>query len=59
MTDTAFASVIDLAAGALVLAAVLIVWTRDLGFIIRLLAWQGAALAAIPIIRAGARWPAC
>ena len=51
MTDTAFASVIDLAAGALVLAAVLIVWTRDLGFIIRLLAWQGAALAAIPIIR--------
>ncbi len=51
MTDTAFASVIDLAAGALVLAAVLIVWTRDLGSVIRLLAWQGAALAAIPIIR--------
>lgn len=51
MTDTAFASMIDLAAGALVLAAVLIVWRRDLRSIIRLLAWQGAALAAIPIIR--------
>lgn len=51
MTDTAFAGMIDLAAGALVLAAVLIVWRRDLHSIIRLLAWQGAALAAIPIIR--------
>jgi hydrogenase-4 component E len=51
VTDTAFASMIDLAAGALVLAAVLIVWRRDLRSIIRLLAWQGAALAAIPIIR--------
>jgi hydrogenase-4 component E len=51
MTDAAFASVIDLAAGALVLAAVLVVWRRDLRSIIRLLAWQGAALAAIPAIR--------
>jgi hydrogenase-4 component E len=51
MTDTAFASVIDLAAGALVLAAVLITWRRDVASIIRLLAWQGAALAAIPLIR--------
>lgn len=51
MTDIAFAGLIDLAAGAMVLAAVLIVWRRDLRSIIRLLAWQGAALAAIPIIR--------
>jgi hydrogenase-4 component E len=51
MTDTTVASMIDLAAGALVLAAVLIVWRRDLRSIITLLAWQGAALAAIPIIR--------
>ncbi|WP_343602302.1 hypothetical protein [Mycobacterium sp.] len=51
MTDTAFAGTIDLAAGALVLAAVLITWRRDLASIIRLLAWQGGALAAIPIIR--------
>ena len=33
------------------LAAVLIVWRRDLAAIIRLLAWQGVALAAIPILR--------
>jgi hydrogenase-4 component E len=51
VTDAAFAGMIDLAAGALVLAAVLIVWRRDVASIIRLLAWQGAALAAIPIIR--------
>ena len=29
----------------------LIVWRRDLAAIIRLLAWQGVALAAIPILR--------
>jgi hydrogenase-4 component E len=51
VTDAAFAGVIDLAAGALVLAAVLAVWRRDVRSIVRLLAWQGAALAAIPIIR--------
>lgn len=51
MTDNTFAGAIDLAAGALVLAAVLITWRRDVAAIIRLLAWQGAALAAIPIIR--------
>lgn len=51
MTDSAFTSAIDLAAGAMVLAAVLITWRRDVASIIRLLAWQGAALAAIPIIR--------
>ena len=50
MTDAAFASVLDLAAGALVLAAVLIVWRRDLRAITRLLACQGCALAAIPIV---------
>ena len=38
MTATAFTSLINLAAGALVLAAVLIVWRRDLRAIIRLLA---------------------
>lgn len=43
--------VFDFAAGGLLLAAVLVVWRRDLGSIVRLLAWQGAALAAIPIVR--------
>ena len=33
------------------LAAVLIVWRRDLRAIMRLLACQGVALAAIPIMR--------
>ncbi|MFZ0832762.1 MAG: hypothetical protein WAM92_06685 [Mycobacterium sp.] len=51
MTDNTFAIVIDFAAGGLILAAVLVVWRRDLGPIVRLLAWQGVALAAIPVVR--------
>jgi hydrogenase-4 component E len=50
MTDTNFAALIDFAAGGLTLAAVLIVWRRDLRVIVRMLAWQGVALAAIPVI---------
>ena len=51
MTDAAFASALDLAAGGLVLAAVLIVWRRDLRSITTMLVCQGGALAALPIIR--------
>ena len=51
MSDANFAILIDFAAGGLTLAAVLIVWRRDLRAIVRLLAWQGLALAAIPIVR--------
>lgn len=51
MTDVNFAILIDFAAGGLTLAAVLIVWRRDLRAIVRLLAWQGVALAAIPVVR--------
>jgi hydrogenase-4 component E len=51
MTAVDYASVLDLAAGGLVLVAVLIVWRRDLHWIVRLLAAQGVALAAIPVIR--------
>ena len=51
MTDANFAILIDFAAGGLMLAAVLIVWRRDLRAIVRLLAWQGVALAAIPLLR--------
>jgi len=51
MTDAGFSILIDFAAGGLTLAAVLIVWRRDLRAIVRLLAWQGLALAAIPIVR--------
>lgn len=50
MTAAGYASVLDLAAGGLLLAAVLIVWQRDLRTISRLLAAQGVALAAIPIL---------
>lgn len=50
MTDLNYAGVLDLAPGGLVLAAVLIVWRRDLRSIVWLLAVQGVALAAIPVI---------
>lgn len=51
MTDANFVILIDFAAGGLVLAAILTVWHRSLRAIVRLLAWQGVALAAIPIVR--------
>ena len=51
MIDANFGTLIGFAAGGLTLAAVLIVWRRDLRAIVRLLAWQGVALAAIPIVR--------
>jgi hydrogenase-4 component E len=51
MTYNTFAVLVDLAAGGLLLAAVLVVWRRDLTAITRLLAWQGVALAAIPVLR--------
>ncbi len=50
MTDLDYSGVLDLAPGGLVLSAVLIVWRRDLRSIARLLALQGVALAAIPVI---------
>ena len=50
MTQTTYAGPLDLAAGAFLLTAVLIVWRRELRAIVRLLAWQGLALAAIPLI---------
>jgi hydrogenase-4 component E len=46
-----FASAVEFAAGGLLLAAVLVVWRRDLRGIVALLSWQGVALAAIPIVR--------
>jgi hydrogenase-4 component E len=51
MDHDTYRSVLDLAAGALLLTAVLVVWRRGAVAITRLLAWQGAALAAIPITR--------
>ncbi|MGV0644281.1 hypothetical protein ABQE44_12845 [Mycolicibacterium sp. XJ2546] len=51
MIDANFITLIGFAAGGLTLAAVLIVWRRDLRAIVHLLAWQGVALAAIPVVR--------
>jgi len=45
-----YATLVDLAAGTLLLSAVLVVWRRDLQATARLLAVQGAALGAIPIL---------
>lgn len=50
MTDSTFSALIDFAAGGLVLAAVLIVWRRHLRAVVGLLAWQGVALSAIPLV---------
>lgn len=50
MTETTFTTLVELAAGGLLVAAVLIVWRRDLRAIVTLLAWQGLALAAIPLL---------
>ena len=49
MTQATYNGVLNLAAGAFLLAAVLIVWRRELRSIVVLLAWQGLALAAIPL----------
>ncbi|TAM64826.1 hypothetical protein [Mycobacterium sp.] len=51
MTSNTFAVLVDFAAGGVILVAVLVVWRRDLGAIVHLLAWQGVALSAIPILR--------
>ncbi|MDA8290809.1 MAG: hypothetical protein M0Z33_03890 [Actinomycetota bacterium] len=50
MSAGTYASLVDLAAGLLLLSAVLVVWRRDLRAATRLLAVQGAALGAIPVL---------
>jgi hydrogenase-4 component E len=52
MTDSGYTTLLDLAAGAFLLTGVLLVWRRELPAMLRLLALQGAALAALPLIRA-------
>jgi hydrogenase-4 component E len=49
MTQATYNGVLNLAAGAFLLAAVLVVWRRELRATVSLLAWQGLALAAIPV----------
>lgn len=50
MTANGYASLLDFAAGAMVLGAVFVVWRRDLRAITWLLGAQGVALAVIPIV---------
>lgn len=50
MSAHSYATLVGLAAGALLLSAVLVVWRRDLRATTRLLAVQGAALGAIPVL---------
>jgi hydrogenase-4 component E len=50
MSEASYTGVLDLTAGAFLLTAVLIVWRRELSAIVRLLAWQGAVLALLPIV---------
>jgi hydrogenase-4 component E len=49
MNQATYNGVLNLAAGAFLLAAVLVVWRRELRAMVTLLAWQGLALAAIPL----------
>ncbi|HEX7590226.1 MAG TPA: hypothetical protein VF362_04525, partial [Demequinaceae bacterium] len=49
MITATYTGILTLAAGSFLLAAVLIVWRRGLRATISLLAWQGVALATIPI----------
>ena len=51
MSASGYAQLLDLAAGALLLTSVLIVWRRELTAMVTLLAWQGVALAAIPLVQ--------
>jgi hydrogenase-4 component E len=49
MTTPTYVTSLDVAAGALLLCAVLIVWRRDFAALVRLLSAQGVALALIPV----------
>lgn len=52
MSDTVFVQLLDLACGALLLTAVLILWRRELTVIIRVFAVQGLALAVLVAVLA-------
>ena len=50
MSPITYADLLALAAGGLLLTAVGIVWRRELRSMVQLLAWQGLALAALPVV---------
>ncbi|MGW3974699.1 hypothetical protein ACWEFD_36155 [Streptomyces ardesiacus] len=50
MSESAFTQLLDLACGAFLLAAVVVLWRRELAAIVRLFVLQGLALAAIALL---------
>jgi hydrogenase-4 component E len=50
MSERLFTQLLDLACGAFLLAAVVVLWRRELAAIVRLFALQGLALAAIALL---------
>ena len=50
MSEGLFTQLLDLACGAFLLAAVVVLWRRELAAIVRLFALQGVALAAIALL---------
>lgn len=52
MSDAVYVQLLDVACGAVLLAAVLVLWRRRLSTLIRFFVLQGVALAAIPAVLA-------
>lgn len=52
MSETLYAQLLALACGVFLIAAVLVLWRRDLAVIIRIFALQGVALAAVAALLA-------
>lgn len=52
MSETLYVQLLDLACGAVLLTAVLVLWLRELAVIVRVFALQGAALTAIVVVLA-------
>ncbi|NBM19946.1 hypothetical protein [Streptomyces sp. GC420] len=50
MSESLYTQLLDLACGAFLLAAVVILWRRELGAIVRIFALQGIALGAIAVL---------
>ncbi|MDN3027170.1 hypothetical protein [Streptomyces sp. S.PB5] len=50
MSDGLYTQLLDLACGAFLLAAVIVLWRRELAAIVRVFALQGLALAAIAVL---------
>lgn len=50
MSESLYTQLLDLACGAFLLAAVVILWMRELGAIVRVFALQGIALAAVAVL---------